>query len=93
LTAIQPNNDKFICVANKLLTIPNVLCESMIYTHSTKPMTNTYALCESLLRLNKAAQKYHNQQEGSSRGRSQWIVNCSPLTNPLAVVGSSRFIK
>ena len=70
-----------------------VFDESMIYTHSTKPMTITHALCEPLLHLTKAAQKYHAQQDGFVKGSQSMITNCSPLTNPLGMVWISRFIK
>ena len=89
----QPFIDEFTCVAREPLTIPNVLYESMIYTHSTKPMTITHALCEPLLHLTKAAQKYHTQQDGFVKGSQSMITNCSPLTNPLGMVWISRFIK
>lgn len=89
----QPINNKFLCEAKELLTISNVLYESMIYTHSTKPMIITHALCEPLLHLNKAAQKYHAQQDGFVKGSQSMITNCSPLTNPLGMVWVSRFIK
>jgi hypothetical protein len=89
----QPFNDEFLCEAKELLTILNVLCESMIYTHSTKPITITHALCEPSLRLTKAAQKYHAQQDGFVKGSQSMITNCSPLTNPLGMVWISRFIK
>ena len=89
----QPFIDKFTCVARELLTIPNVFDESMIYTHSTKPMTITHALYEPLLHLTKAAQKYHVQQDGFVKGSQSMITNCSPLTNPLDMVWISRFIK
>jgi hypothetical protein len=90
----QPNQSlRFLCEAKKSRIKPNVLCESMIYTHSTRPMTITHALCESPLHLTKAAQKYHTQQDGFVKGSQSMITNCSPLTNPLAVVQSSRFIK
>lgn len=89
----QPFTNEFLCKSKELLTIPNVLCESMIYTHSTKPMTITHVLCKPSLHLNKAAQKYHAQQDGFVKGSQSMITNCSPLTNPLGMVWISRFIK
>ena len=90
----QPNQSlRFLCETKKSMISADVLCESMIYTHSTKPMTMTYALCEPSLHLNKAAQKYHAQQDGFVKGSQSMITNCSPLTNPLGMVWISRFIK
>jgi hypothetical protein len=69
----QPNQSlRFLCEAKKSRIKPYVFCESMIHTHGTYPITICYTQYNSALRLTKAAQKYHAQQEmGSSRGRSQ----------------------
>lgn len=90
----QPNQSlRFLCEAKKSMINTQVFDESMIYTHSTKPMIITHALCEPSLRLTKAAQKYHAQQDGFVKGSQSMITNCSPLTNPLGMVWISRFIK
>ncbi len=90
----QPKQSlRFLCKAKKSLINTYVFNESMIYTHSTKPLTMAHVLYKLLLHLNKAAQKYHAQQDGFVKGSQSMITNCSPLTNPLDMVWTSRFIK
>ena len=90
----QPNQSlRFLCVAKKSMTNTQVFDESMIHTHSTSPISICYTQYNSALRLTKAAQKYHAQQDGFVKGSQSMITNCSPLTNPLGMVWISRFIK
>jgi hypothetical protein len=90
----QPNQSlRFLCEAKKSMISIHVFNESMIHTHGTYPITICYTQYNSALRLTKAAQKYHAQQDGFVKGSQSMITNCSPLTNPLGMVCSSRFIK
>jgi hypothetical protein len=90
----QPNQSlRFLCEAKKSMTGTHVFDESMIHTHSTSPISICYTQYNSALRLTKAAQKYHAQQDGFVKGSQSMITNCSPLTNPLDMVWISRFIK
>ena len=90
----QPNQSlRFLCKAKKSMIKPYVFNESMIHTHGTYPITICYIQYNSALRLTKAAQKYHAQQDGFVKGSQSMITNCSPLTNPLGMVWVSRFIK
>jgi hypothetical protein len=84
---------RFLCEAKKSLKDTQVFDESMIYTHSTRPISICYTQYKSALCLTKAAQKYHAQQDGFVKGSQSMITNCSPLTNPLDMVWISRFIK
>jgi len=90
----QPNQSlRFLCEAKKSSTSTNVFDESIIYTHSTRPISICYTQYNFALCLTKAAQKYHAQQDGFVKGSQSVITNCSPLTNPLGMVWISRFIK
>ena len=90
----QPNQSlRLLCEAKESMTGTHVFDESMIYTHSTRPISIYYTQYNSALRLTKAAQKYHAQQDGFVKGSQSMITNCSPLTNPLDMVCNSRFIK
>lgn len=90
----QPDQSlRFLCEAKKSLTNTYVFNESMIYTHSTMPISICYTQYNFALCLTKAAQKYHVQQDGFVKGSQSVITNCSPLTNPLDMVWVSRFIK
>jgi hypothetical protein len=90
----QPDQSlRFLCEAKKSRIKPYVFCESMIHTQGNHAITICYTQYNSALRFTKAAQKYHTQQDGFVKGSQSMITNCSPLTNPLAVVQSSRFIK
>jgi hypothetical protein len=90
----QPNQSRrLLCEAKESLTNTQVFDESMIYTHGTSPISICYTQYNSALRLTKAAQKYHAQQDGFVKGSQSMITNCSPLTNPLDMVWISRFIK
>lgn len=84
---------RLLCVAKESMTKTQVFNESMIHTHSTSPISICYTQYNSALRLTKAAQKYHAQQDGFVKGSQSMITNCSPLTNPLDMVWISRFIK
>jgi hypothetical protein len=84
---------RLLCEARESLTNTDVLCESMIHTHITSPTSIRYTQYQFALCLNKAAQKYHAQQDGFVKGSQSMITSCSPLTNPLGMVWVSRFIK
>jgi hypothetical protein len=90
----QPNQSlRFLCETKKSMTNTYVFNESMIHTHGTYLITICYTQYNFALRLTKAAQKYHAQQDGFVKGSQPMKINCSPLTNPLGMVWVSRFIK
>ena len=90
----QPDQSlRFLCEAKKSRINTDVFDESMIHTHGSHPILICYTQYNFVLRFNKAAQKYHAQQDGFVKGSQSMITNCSPLTNPLGMVWVSRFIK